>query len=269
VEPLSTSADDIGDELARFSVAGSEVTVEHISYDGTQNPTSLSLAVDRAELPTDQVNLTLCALDDGQQWVGGRLELARDAETICGVAVTVDITHPHRARVTEFTARDTMIITYEVNDGIVFESYCIRGKTIELQYPDIPYDRRAELADLYQADQNFARDATWLTEDDVLFVDALKEFAASVPADNSLYDNSYGSLMAELATDTEFIEWYRNTLYGDDYDPERPMRITAEKMCGIASLAGATKCWVGGIANFVCVAATGVSIACGIAVLCS
>ena len=77
---------------------------------------------------------------------------------------------------------------------------------------------------------------------------------------SDLRSNADGELLASLLTNEAFAK----SVTGGK-DPGGPHLMgdkTADRICGIATLCGFLKCWAGGIANPLCVACMGTSIAC-------
>lgn len=97
--------------------------------------------------------------------------------------------------------------------------------------------------------------------------DALREFANFMPQPSALTNNVHGTLAGRLMGESAFAEWLESTVaraYPRDARPG-PLPLApdpVEQACIVADACTAVKCYVGGVANPLCVACGGVSAAC-------
>ncbi len=164
----------------------------------------------------------------------------------------------------EVTATDTLMIQRTLVDDRIHETYLLNGKSYDLDFTIPELEGYLLICDrgipLDHALSGAPQDAEGKFSKFARFNEFYQE-------DLSINSNRDGEILTELLTTAEFQAWFiaAKSDLGVGTDPG--LTISAEKVCGIAGVTAFAKCWFGGIANFVCVAATGTSLACSIAAI--
>jgi len=167
----------------------------------------------------------------------------------------------------EITDTDTLIIQRTIDNEYIFEKYNLNSRIYDIQFTlQELEDFKLIVNTRYELNQA-------LNE----FPDSLKNkyskfilFANFYERDISINNNFDGEILTELLTDTDFQTWFLVAKADLDICGDPRLDISAEKVCGIAGVTSFFKCTFGGaIANFVCVAAVGTSLACGVAAIAS
>ena len=152
----------------------------------------------------------------------------------------MDTDNTHHYFMHEATAADTLTLNATVSGEHVAESYVYNGNATDFDYTrSTPSENSAIAAfdDFYHHPR--------------------------VSATRSLDDNREGQMMIGLVTDTAFIAWARRSIRPAHQTDQA--KVACDEICNTCSAASAcslVKCPFGGISNPVCVACTGVGVAC-------
>lgn len=148
----------------------------------------------------------------------------------------------------EFTQTDVLELHAQVRGTHVGEIYNLNGSEFMAEY-----DR--DSPETQNVGDQFVRFYT----------------AESTARKLTLNENWEGSMMISLVTDDAFSQWATQVTHDIRQSRANAAKTAcdADCICGIAGICGFFKCmpFAGGIANFMCVACGGTSLACSIAAL--
>jgi hypothetical protein len=149
---------------------------------------------------------------------------------------------------------DELDFVIQENSGQIMETYTLNGEVRILKYPE------STAADFEEA---LRRVRTGVGSSELPLDVAVEQFDRLYRSQHTLDDNPHGQLLVAIVTHPQFSDWLEGFLY--PYGRDTYATIDRDKLCLIASACAATKCLAGGMANPLCTACGGVSIACVIA----
>jgi hypothetical protein len=164
--------------------------------------------------------------------------------------------NPEDKVVTERTIDDRLVISHKRDDRLVSESYDHDGRRVDFVYS-------ASLAE--KASTGRFNELT--DRDQSEFISLREAFLEFYDAESSLEGNKYGFLVTYFLSDEAFTAWLAQSppsgILAERCLKDHPSRL--EIICAIAAICSSTKCFIGGIANPLCVACFGTSFACALA----
>jgi len=156
---------------------------------------------------------------------------------------------PAWVSVTERTPDDVLRIKTAFGENTITETYDMNGQTKSVTY-------QTETSLLARVAPELNRDST---------IAELAQWEPLVDPDNTLNYNQDGEFFVKVLTNSDFVEWAEAEFGNDGLGKQT---IDPEKLCAIAGAVSMLKCFFGGgWMNFICIAATGIGIACIVGVL--
>jgi hypothetical protein len=248
------SAGAVTTETVSLTAAGAQVSLVSATKDRLSGTVHVLLEVTNATGEVDTHQLELRGNDPRDQRIGAAARLLSpwgETEFEVGVAWSPE------ESTTQFWERskvDELDFVIHKNSEEVTETYTLNGEFQTIRYPE------STAMDFEDA---LYRVRTGDASSDVALDQALVQFDRLYSKQHTLDNNRHGELLVAIVTNPQFTEWLEGFIYPDGRDTYST--IGRDKLCLIASACAATKCMAGGMANPLCTACGGVSIACVIA----
>ena len=248
------SADVVTAGTVTFTAAGSPVRLVSATKDRLAGTVHALLEVTKATGEVDTHQLELRGHEPRDQQIGAAARLLDPwgkTEFEVGVAWT-----PQEST-TQFWERsgvDELDFVIQKNSEEVTETYTLNSEVQTIQYS--PFSEEEMEQALYRVRAGDASSECALDR-------ALVQFEHLYRKQHTLDNNRHGQLLVAIVTNPTFNDWLEGFVYPDGRDTYST--IDRDKLCLIASACAATKCFAGGMANPLCTACGGVSIACVIA----